>query len=126
MIKWTGQPTSRVYTWEKEADNFYQLYNMLVDRNVISTSDYDPYDRAILEKYGKTEDDFNDEDDYFDYDKYCEWCSEIAASLTDKEMWELIADEQGNAYYQTFEIEVDGEYRTITDDDFDAEGNFKY
>ena len=126
MIKWTGQPTSRVYTWEKEANSFHKLYNNLVDGNIISTSDCDPYDEAILKKYGKTEEDFIDGYYNFNYDKYCKWCSEIGACLTDKEIWEVIANERGNAYYQTFEIEIDGECRAIEDDDFDAEGNFKY
>lgn len=85
------------------------------------------YDHAVLEKYGKTEDDveFQNEDGDLDYDKLQAFI-EQQPDLTDKELWELIMSRTGQAYYQTFERDSNGEKIEIDDADFDSNGKYMY
>ena len=46
--------------------------------------------------------------------------------LTDEELWLLISEQKGNAYYQNFEREGEDERIEIECDDFDENGKYKY
>lgn len=124
-IYWHGRSTNGIWKREAEADSFMELYQKCIDNDTISRYDEDPWEKAILEKYHKTWDDFNDEDGELDYEKFHKWCEKEDVSLTDKELYFLIGNEKGNAYYQTFEVLDNGKYREIDRDDFDENENFK-
>ena len=46
--------------------------------------------------------------------------------LTDEELWLLISEQNGNAYYQTFERDYNGRYVSVNLEDFDENGKYKY
>lgn len=126
MIYWSGRSTSGASHWEATTDNFIHLYEELEHQGVISTEDGDPYDLAILKKYNKSFEDaeFLNEDDEIDYNKVQSFLN--SHSLTDKEIWQLIESENGNAYYQTFERKTDENIFEICDKDFDDDGEYLY
>ncbi len=126
MIYWSGRSTSGASHWKATTDNFIHLYEELEHQGVISTEDGDPYDLAILKKYNKSFEDaeFLNEDDEIDYNKVQSFLN--SHSLTDKEIWQLIESENGNAYYQTFERKTDENIFEICDKDFDDDGEYLY
>ena len=126
MIYWSGRSTSGASHWKATTDNFIHLYEELEHQGVISTEDGDPYDLAILKKYNKSFEDaeFLNEDDEIDYNKVQSFLN--SHSLTDKEIWQLIDSENGNAYYQTFERKTDENIFEICDKDFDDDGEYLY
>ena len=126
MIYWSGRSTSGASHWKATTDNFIHLYEELEHQGVISTEDGDPYDLAILKKYNKSFEDaeFLNEDDEIDYNKVQSFLN--SHSLTDKEIWQLIESENGNAYYQTFERKTDENLFEICDKDFDDDGEYLY
>ena len=126
MIYWSGKSTNGNSKWEDEADNFTELFSRLMDKEIIKNYDVDIYDKAVLNKYNKTENDseFCNENGEFDYDKIADFVK--TRPLTDKELWELIFEQKGKAYYQSF-TRIDGNIlREIDTDDFDENGNYKY
>lgn len=126
MIYWSGRSTSGASHWKATTDNFIHLYEELEHQGVISTENGDPYDLAILKKYNKSFEDaeFLNEDDEIDYNKVQSFLN--SHSLTDKEIWQLIESENGNAYYQTFERKTDENIFEICDKDFDDDGEYLY
>lgn len=126
MIYWSGRSTSGASHWKATTDNFIHLYEELEHQGVISTEDGDPYDLALLKKYNKSFEDaeFLNEDDEIDYNKVQSFLN--SHSLTDKEIWQLIESENGNAYYQTFERKTDENIFEICDKDFDDDGEYLY
>ncbi len=126
MIYWSGRSTSGASHWKATTDNFIHLYEELEHQGVISTEDGDPYDLALLKKYNKSFEDaeFLNEDDEIDYNKVQSFLN--SHSLTDKEIWQLIDSENGNAYYQTFERKTDENIFEICDKDFDDDGEYLY
>lgn len=126
MIYWSGRSTSGASHWKATTDNFIHLYEELEHQGVISTEDGDPHDLAILKKYNKSFEDaeFLNEDDEIDYNKVQSFLN--SHSLTDKEIWQLIESENGNAYYQTFERKTDENIFEICDKDFDDDGEYLY
>lgn len=126
MIYWSGKSTNGNSKWKDEADNFTELFSNLMDKEVIKNYDVNIYDKAVLNKYNKTENDseFCNEDGEFDYDKIVDFVK--IRPLTDKELWELIFEQKGKAYYQNFK-RMDGNIlKEIDTDDFDENGNYKY
>lgn len=123
-IYWKGKSTNGVLKWKYEADSFKELFDLLMEKEIINDPDYDVYDRAVLNKYNKTEYDpeFEDEDGYLDYDKISVFVE--GKPLTDQELWLLISEQNGNAYYQTFERGYDGQYVSIDTKDFDENGKY--
>ncbi len=126
MIYWSGRSTSGASHWKATTDNFIHLYEELEHQGVISTEDGDPYDLALLKKYNKSFEDaeFLNEDEEIDYNKVQSFLN--SHSLTDKEIWQLIDSENGNAYYQTFERKTDEDIFEICDKDFDDDGEYLY
>lgn len=126
MIYWSGRSTSGASHWKATTDNFIHLYEELEHQGVISTEDGDPYDLALLKKYNKSFEDaeFLNEDEEIDYNKVQFFLN--SHSLTDKEIWQLIDSENGNAYYQTFERKTDEDIFEICDKDFDEGGKYLY
>ena len=109
MIKWSGRSTSGISKWKFEAETMNELYNILVDKGVISIVDGDPYEIALLEKVGLKDSDFNDEISEQYHDNYYEWVEEMTMGiyLSENEIENIIRNENGNAYYQEFEIVED-------------------
>ena len=126
-IYWSGKSTNGLWKRKYQANSFLELFNLLMDKEVIDSYDYDVYDHAILEKYDKTEDDpeFQDENGDLDYDKVQKFI-ESKPDLTDEELWEVIFRQNGNAYYQTFERDNGEEREEIGMEDFDENGKYKY
>lgn len=126
MIIWHGKSTNGLLKWNCKADSFMELYKKLCEKDVISNVDYDVYDRAVLEKFDKTEEDeeFQNADGDLDYEKVQEFVE--THDLTDEELWIVIAQENGNAYYQTFERDNGDEIVEIGVFDFDQNGKYKY
>lgn len=120
IINWTGKNTSKNITWGMSADSMIDLYNQLTSKGVISVEDGDPYEEAVLKKAGKCMDDLRDEYGDIDQDLVQE-ALDSSEDLTDKELWQLIEDQDGNAYYQTFEFSG----HRLSDSDFDASGKLK-
>lgn len=126
-IYWSGKSTNGIWKRKYKADSFMELFNLLMNEEIINSCDYDVYDHAILEKYDKTEDDaeFQDEDGDMDYEKIQEFVNS-KPDLTDEELWLLISEQKGNAYYQNFERDNKEERIEIECDDFDENGEYKY
>lgn len=126
MIYWSGKSTDGIWKRSFEADTFLELFNLLISKEIINDYDYDVYDRAVLEKYGKTEDEeeFKDEDGELDYDNVQAFVDQH--HLTDEELWLLIASRDGKAYYQTFERNTKNGQIGIGENDFDEDGHYKY
>lgn len=125
MIYWSGKSTDGIWKRSFEADTFLELFNLLISKEIINDYDYDVYDRAVLEKYGKTEDEeeFKDEDGELDYDKVQAFVDQY--HLTDEELWLLIASRDGKAYYQTFQRDTEDGRVEIGQNDFE-DGHYKY
>lgn len=126
MIKWSGKSTNGIWKREEEAATFIELYNLCVKNSTINVFEEDPWDEAVLEKNNKTWDDFNDEEGELDFEKFQKWSESEVIDLTDKEIWLLISNQKGNAYYQSFEIWDGKVYKEIDGNDFDENGKFKY
>lgn len=122
---WSGRSTDGIWKRSFEADTFLELFNLLMSKEIINDYDYDVYDRAVLEKYGKTEDDeeFKDDDGELDYSKVQAFVDK--RQLTDEELWLLIANRDGKAYYQTFERDTEDGRVEIGQNDFEN-GHYKY
>lgn len=98
-IKWKGHDTGSLIIWKCSANSMKELYEKLVDMDVISIVDYNPWERAVMEKAGRKEEDFYDEDNnYTFYEWYERTCGKY--DLTEDEYEALIIEEKGNAYYQ--------------------------
>lgn len=125
-IYWSGKSTNGRCKWNAMADTMHELYRELVDKDVISVCDNDPYESFVLDKYDKTLDDaeFVDADGETDYDKVQDFVEKHC--LSDEELWNLISTCNGNAYYQTFERDNGDDRKEIGEDDFDENGNYKY
>lgn len=125
MIYWSGKSTDGIWKRSFEASSFADLFNLLMSKEIINDYDYDVYDRAVLEKYDKTEDDeeFKDADGELDYDKVQAFVAQH--HLTDEELWLLIASRDGKAYYQTFERDTEDGRVEIGQNDFE-DGHYKY
>ena len=128
-IYWTGRSTNGLWKRSESADSFSELYEKCIDNDTISTYDYEPYDRLLLEKNGKTEDDFLDSDGYYDYTLFENWLFSNECkfkNLTDIEIKQLIREQDGNAYYQIFQYYDDDleDYVDIDDSCFDENGNY--
>ena len=126
-IYWSGKSTDGIWKAKYEADSFLELFNLLMEKEVINSYDFDVYDNAILEKYNKTEDDpeFLDEDGELDYSKVQNFV-ESKPGLTDEELWELIFHQNGKAYDQTFERDNGEDREEIGREHFDETGKYKY
>ncbi len=126
-IYWSGRSTNGIWRKKCEAESFTELFDTLAEEDVTTNPDYNVYDHAILEKYDKTEDDpeFLDSDGDFDYEKVEEFVKS-KPPLTDEELWILISEQDGNAYYQTFERYCQDQMVEIGPKDFDDSGKYKY
>ena len=89
MIYWSGKSTDGIWKRSFEADTFLELFNLLMNKEIINDYDYDVYDHAVLNKYDKTEDDkeFKDADGELDYNKVQAFVDQH--HLTDEELWLL-------------------------------------
>lgn len=125
MIYWSGKSTDGIWKRSFEADTFLELFNLLMNKEIINDYDYDVYDHAMLNKYDKTEDDkeFKDADGELDYNKVQAFVDQH--HLTDEELWLLIASRDGKAYYQTFERDTEDGRVEIGQNDFE-DGYYKY
>lgn len=139
QIHWTGRSTNGIGKWKCDASTMNELYQTLVDKDVISTVDEDPYDNFVLDKYDKTIDDpeFQDDDGELDYSKVQDFVEKHP--LSDNELWCLISKCNGNAYYQTFTVDYskvqdfirhsqensDGELTELAENLFDEDGKLK-
>lgn len=125
MIYWSGKSTDGIWKRSFEADTFLELFNLLMNKEIINDYDYDVYDHAVLNKYDKTEDDkeFKDADGELDYNKVQAFVDQH--HLTDEELWLLIASRDGKAYYQTFERDTEDGRVEIGQNDFE-DGYYKY
>lgn len=125
MIYWRGKSTDGIMKWNFDASSFADLFNLLMSKEIINDYDYDVYDRSVLEKYDKTEDDeeFKDADGELDYNKVQAFVDQH--HLTDEELWLLIASRDGKAYYQTFERDTEEGRVEIGQNDFE-DGHYKY
>lgn len=113
--KFKGTDTMHISKYEAYGDSALELYNNLVDKGVISTFDGDPYELAVMEKFGMSEDDFLYNDGEVDYESMQDWLEGFEHNLTEEEILTLISEQNGNAYYQTIYIwnELENEYQPI-------------
>jgi len=119
-IKWTGKSTDGLWRKAAKANTMMELYNALVDNGAITLDNYDPYEKAIIEKAGYKYNEFMEQwEEETDGNCTSEYLDEKTdgIDLTDEELYEVIKEERGNAYYQTFEDQDGNELR------FDANGN---
>lgn len=102
-IRWEGTNTSRNITWIYGADTLEELYNKLVEADIISVVDTDPYMDYMLYKVGLSMNDCPEEL-YDDWEDVVKWFEEKTKSveMTDFDWWDLISSQDGNAYYQKF------------------------
>ena len=117
MIKWTGKSTNGLWRKTAQAETMMELYNKLVDNGAIRLEDYDPIEKYIIESAGLNYSEAMDEAEGFSsMDEYFEEKG-IDRDLTDEDIYYIISEERGNAYYQTFEDQDGNELK------FDANGN---
>lgn len=123
MIRWYGKSTNGNWRRKEEANNFIELYELCVDNGTINISDSDPWNDLIIEKSGKTYQEFKNEDEEIIFEKLEGFLlSDEAYNPTDKDIWQLIKNEVGNAYYQTFEFETEDGFVEIDENNFDKNG----
>lgn len=110
MIKWTGKNTSRRTTWEVEAETFEELYNELVKRDIISEltdeiNMFTPYQEMILEINGLDRYEILEDKNYEEAVETIGELIENGKRPTNDDWQDMISNQDGNAYYQTFEVE---------------------
>ena len=86
MIKWIGTDTSRFTKWNEEAETYLELFNKLVERDLV-------HNYTDLE--GDTFNELLNYSTELDFDSLLE-------ILTDDQIKSIILANQGNAYYQGF------------------------
>lgn len=96
-IKWRGCNTAQNIWWNKKADSYKELWDLLLIRNLVCDEDYVEY---LFNKYKVAECDFYDTDGEWLEDKYNEFMNKHW--LEEDEYKELIKSCDGNAYYQWF------------------------
>lgn len=100
-IKFTGRTTQRNIVWKCSGDTYKEIYDWLVDHEVITRWDYDPVDEYLLDKLGKTYDDYTKEEtEDIDFDQLYKDGEKF---LTDEAYKEIISNEDGSAFYQEWE-----------------------
>ena len=119
MLKFEGWNTQRNVKYEAKGETPIDLYNNLVSKGIISTVDGDPYELAVMEKYGKTEEDFLDEDGEDDVETERKWLEDPNHYLTDDEILSVIGDCNESAFYQ----EITGDYETRSSIDLNDKRN---
>lgn len=102
LYKFNGKNTHGTRKYYADGNTAIELYQDLVNQNIISICDGDPYEMALLKKNSLTIGDFMNEDDDLDNEKYNDFLSDN--SLEDAEIIQLIKKQDGNAYYQTIEM----------------------
>lgn len=102
-IKFTGRNTQCNVVWKCSGDTYKEIYDWLVDHEVITRWDEDPVDRYLLNKLGKTWDDYTSEDDEIDFNQL--YIDGDYILQNDNIYKEIITNEDGNAYYQEWEEE---------------------
>lgn len=106
-----------IWRREAQAETMMELYNKLVDNGTIRLEDYDPIEKFIIERAGLNYSEVMDEaEEFSNMDEYFE-VKKIDANITDEEIYYIISEERGNAFYQTFKDQDENELR------FDANGN---
>lgn len=60
MIKWVGKDASKRMCWTASADNYQELYQILIEKGVINFDDLGPYEAKQLAKAGLKAEDFTD------------------------------------------------------------------
>lgn len=101
MIKWIGTDTSRFTKWNEEAETYLELFNKLVERDLVHNyTDLEGDTFNELLNYSTELEELNKNEDYdsireFDFDSLLE-------ILTDDQIKSIILANQGNAYYQGF------------------------
>ncbi len=106
MIKWIGQDTSKTRKWIIKADSMLELYDALLDRDIINTYEYDPYQKAQIEKAGHDYFDLMNSFSFYEREEDIEKFNKIVDSLpklTDAEIELMIYEQNSNAYYQTIQ-----------------------
>lgn len=114
MLRWSGVPDrghrKRLPTSTGPVASMLELYNTLVDCEAMEAYEdgIDPWDRAVMEKNGKTEADFD-----YDYFKYADWkrgerSKGTLQELDDGDIYELIESCGGRT-----EIMWDGQWRNF-------------
>ncbi|MGL4451087.1 MAG: hypothetical protein ACRCTZ_07860 [Sarcina sp.] len=111
-IKWSGRSTNGNWRREVEADTMMELYNELLNNGTISTVDYDPYEKYQIEKAGYDYDEFMNSFSNEDEEVLRDAIDKLS-DLNDDEIEDLIFNENGNAYYQTFKYLYDVEVTFI-------------
>ncbi|WP_282920863.1 hypothetical protein [Ignavigranum ruoffiae] len=61
MIKWVGKDATKRMCWTASADNYKELYHILIDKGVINYDDLSPYQAKQLAKAGLKVEDFADD-----------------------------------------------------------------
>lgn len=104
-IKFTGRNTNMNICWKCSGNSYKEIYDWLLKKDVISSEDYDPVEKYLLEQLGKTIDDYmNKETEIYDIDKLY---MDGDCFLTDEAYYEIISNENGNAFYQEWDIKED-------------------
>lgn len=93
-----------------------ELYNDLVNQDIVSLIDGDPYEEAVMKKAGKSWDDFKNEDGDEDIEKFNKWYNQHPQyDLTDEEIIRIISSDYSRAYYYNIKElnKSTGEYEKI-------------
>lgn len=100
-IKFTGRNTQRNIVWKCSANTYKEIYEWLVDHEVITLWDENPVDKFLLEELKKTYSDYEDEDGELDLEKLYMDGNYILSN--DESYRQIISNERGNAFYQEWE-----------------------
>lgn len=96
-IKWVGRNTARNIKWEAFGNSYREIWEDLVNRNVMHYEDLENY---LYKLNGIDETFFEDEDGEWNIDKWTNWKPE--EDMNEERYRDLIEKSDGNAYYQEF------------------------
>lgn len=127
-IIWKGKSTNGNWKRTEEVNSMEDLYYRCVQNDTVNESEYSPIEKFCIERAGLNYYEFEseiteicEETDEFFQEVFERICKErnIDMRISDKDYYDIISEERGNAYYQEFKDE-DG-----NDIEFDKDGNIK-
>ena len=113
--RWEGRPTHYQWVWVAYYDDINELFNMLINEDIIHDNDINEY---IISKYS-LEDSEKEADENEDWEELQDKIEHIRChDMTQDEIKTMIAHQTGNAYYQEF-IDIEEERKEDEDDEDD-------
>lgn len=95
MIKWVGKDASKRMCWTASAENYEELYEILIEKGIINFDHIGPYEAKQLAKAGLNVNDFES-------DEELQAALEDLPALSQEELRLVIYHTDDVAYHQEF------------------------